>query len=266
MAERPVVHPRGTAGVVTKMTCRRPWLAVAVSLLAALPAVAADSPQAQGVARGAEEALLSSEMAGRILRIADEGEPFRKGDALVEFSCDAQRAEEDVARASEQGARARLDNQRRLEAAKSAGQLDLALADAQLAEAQAKIRAANAKARLCRVIAPYDGTVLKREARAHESVNVLAPLLRVARRGPLEVTVIVPASWLSWLKVGTPLAFTAAATGLRADGKLTRLGGGVDSASQTVEVRGELSGDTAAQLKPGMGGTAVFRAPAGTGQ
>jgi len=241
---------------------RRP---VAALLLAAgaTAAAAADAPQAQGVARGAEEALLSSEMAGRILRIADEGESFRKGDVLVEFACDGQRAEEDVARAAEQGARARLDNQKRLEAAKSAGQLDLALADAQLAEAQAKIRAASAKSRLCRVMAPYEGTILKREARSHESVNVLAPLLRVARRGTLEVTVIVPASWLSWLKGGAPLAFTAAATGQRTEGRVSRLGGAVDSSSQTIEIRGDLANDGAGSLKPGMAGMVTFRSPAG---
>lgn len=237
---------------------RRAGLAVALALMST-PALAADPLQAQGVVRGADEALLSSEMAGRILRIADEGESFHKGDTLVEFSCDGQRAEEDVARATEQGARARLENQRRLEAAKSAGALDLALAEAQLAESQAKIRAANAKTRLCRVTAPYDGTVLKREAKPHESVNVLAPLLRVARKGALEVVVIVPASWLTWLKAGMPLAFTATATGQRAEGKLTRLGGAVDSGSQTVEVRGELAGE--AGLRPGMAGGAQFRGP-----
>lgn len=239
---------------------------VALVLAMTAPPVAADPSAAQGVVRGAEDALLSSEMAGRILRIADEGEAFHKGDALVEFACDAQRAEEDVGRATEQGARARLDNQRRLEATKSAGQLDLALAEAQLAESLARVRVASAKARLCRILAPYDGTVLKREAKLHESVNILAPLLRVARRGPLEVTVIVPAAWLSWLKTGTPFTFTAAATGQRTEGKITRLGGAVDSGSQTLEVRGELAPDPGNPLRPGMAGGVGFKGPAGPGQ
>jgi RND family efflux transporter MFP subunit len=224
-----------------------------------VPALAADAPQAQGVARGADEALLSSEMAGRIVRIHDDGEAFHKGDVLAEFACDAQRAEEDVARAMEQGARAKLDNQRRLDAAKSAGQLDLALAEAQLAEGQARSRAAAAKVRLCRIAAPYDGVVLKREARPHESVNILAPLLRVARKGNLELTVIVPANWLAWLKPGAPLSFAAGATGARSEGKVVRVGGGVDPSSQTVEIKGELAADPTGAVKPGMAGAVVFR-------
>lgn len=240
----------------------RPFLLAMMLGAAGAAAHAAEPVQAQGVLRGAEEALLSSEMAGRIVRIQDDGDSFHKGEVLVEFACDAQRAEEDVARALEQGARAKLDNQRRLEAAKSAGQLDLALAEAQLAEGLARGRTAAAKSRLCRVVAPYDGVVLKREARPHESVNTLAPLLRVARKGNLELTVIVPAAWLPWLRPGMAVAFAAAAGG-RAEGKVTRIGGGVDSGSQTLEIRAELVADPAGALKPGMAGTVQLRPPGG---
>lgn len=219
--------------------------------------MAAEPLQAQGVARGADEALLSSEMAGRIVRIANDGDAFHKGDPLVEFSCDGQQAEEDMARAAEKGARARVENQRRLDAVQSAGQLDVALAEALVAEAVAKVRASIAKTRLCRVTAPYDGTILKREAKPYESVNVLAPLLRIARRGPMEVTAIVPAAWLAWLREGLPVTFVAGPTGQRVAGRITRLGGAVDSSSQTIEVRGELApGPT--NPKAGLAGLVTF--------
>jgi RND family efflux transporter MFP subunit len=239
-------------------------LALAAGLALAVPAslaAAEGGPSAQGVLKGAEEAQLSSEMPGRITRMAEEGETFRKGDTLVEFSCDMLRAEEDMARAAEQGARAQLDNQRRLEAVKSAGALDLAMAEARLSEAQARSRAAAAKGRLCRVLAPYDGVVLKRDAKPHESVNLMAPLLKVARRGTLEITIIAPAAWLPQIKTGMPFTFTAASTGQKADGKLTRLGASVDPASQTTELRGEVAADTGGALKPGMAGSVTFKAP-----
>ncbi|HTH16813.1 MAG TPA: efflux RND transporter periplasmic adaptor subunit [Magnetospirillum sp.] len=231
---------------------------IAMTAPAALVA-AEGGPSAQGVLKGAEEAQLSSEMPGRIARIAEEGETFHKGDTLVEFACDMLRAEEDMARAAEQGARAQVENQRRLEAVKSAGTLDVAMAEARLTEAQARTRGAAAKGRLCRVVAPYDGVVLKRDAKPHESVNLMAPLLKVARRGTLEITIIAPATWLPQLKPGLGFTF-AGATGQKADGKLTRIGAAVDPASQTLELRGEVSGEPAAGLKPGMAGNVVFRA------
>ena len=223
------------------------------------PTSAADQPSMQGVIRGAEEALLSSEMAGRIVRIADDGETFRKGETLVEFACENQRAEEDVARASEQGFRAQFDNQVRLESLKSGGALDRAMAEAHLAEAQARTRVTTAKSRLCRVVAPYDGFVIKREAKTHESVNLLAPLLRVARQGRLEVVVIAPAPLLRSFKLGTAITFTAATTGQQAQGKITHLGAGVDSSSQTFELRGELGSEQSGSLKPGLAGTVTFQ-------
>ncbi|MCR6629873.1 MAG: HlyD family efflux transporter periplasmic adaptor subunit [Magnetospirillum sp.] len=209
-------------------------VAALAAALAAPAARAADSPSAQGVLRGSEEALLSSEMPGKILRIAEDGDSFRKGDTLVEFACDLQRAEEDMAQAAVQGARAQADNQKRLDALKSGGQLDLAMAQAKLGEEQARERGGAAKVRLCRVAAPYDGVVLRREARPYESVNLMAPLLRVARRGKLEVVVIAPAAWLQGLKVGMPFVFATPA-GQQVEGKLIRLGAAVDSASQTFE-------------------------------
>jgi RND family efflux transporter MFP subunit len=232
---------------------------MAVALPAAVMA-AEGGPSAQGVLKGAEEAQLSSEMPGRITRMAEEGETFRKGDTLVEFSCDMLRAEEDMARAAEQGARAQLENQRRLEAVKSAGALDLAMAEARLSEAQARSRAAAAKGRLCRVTAPYDGIVLKRDAKPHESVNLMAPLLKVAKRGTLEITIIAPAAWLPQLKPGQAFTFAAASTGQKAEGKLTRLGASVDPASQTTELRGEIAAESSG-LKPGMAGSVTFKAP-----
>ena len=235
---------------------------LSLALLAAFSAPAQESHQAQGVLRGADEAVLSSEMAGRIVGIADEGDTFAKGDLLVEFACDSQKAEGDAARASDRAARARLDNQRRLAETRSAGRLEYDLAEAQQAESRAMIRVADAKASLCRVVAPFSGTVLKREARLHESVAVMAPLLRVARQGAAEVNIIVPASWLPWLKVGTVFAFTANATGERGEGKVTRLGGAVDSASQTMEIKGELTETAPVGLRSGLAGIVSFQAPA----
>lgn len=224
-------------------------------------ALAADAHMAQGVLRGDEQVQLSSEMPGKILRIADDGDRFRKGDTLVEFACDVQRAEEEMAVAAVSGAKAQAENQRRLVALETGGSLDLALAEAHFAEAAARERGNAAKARLCKVIAPYDGIVLKREARAFESVNLMAPLLRVARQGSLEVVVIAPARWLREVKVGMPLTFIPSGGGEPSTGEVISLGAGVDPSSQTFELRGRLKTGSTAVLRPGLSGSVALQVP-----
>lgn len=213
---------------------------------------------AQGVVRGPDEAVLSSEMAGRILAIAEDGTKFRKGDVLVEFSCDIERAEEDQARAAERAAAAHFENQARLEALQTAGRLDVAISEAQLAEARAKLRSASARRRFCSVLAPYDGLVLNRKMRPFESVSVMTPLLAVARGGKLEISAIAPADWLPALKPGMAFTFVPSATGRAIQGRLTRLNAEVDAASQTFEVRGEISTVLGADVRPGMSGSVSF--------
>lgn len=242
----------------------RAGMLLILCIMLAGPVMAQEGRQAQGVLRGAEEALLSSEMPGRIVGIAEEGATFSKGDTLVQFACDGQKAEEDAARATERQARAKVDNQRRLEATQSAGRLDVELAEAQQAESRARIRVAEARSSLCRVLAPYDGLVLKRSARLYESVGLMAPLIQIARRGPPEVTIIVPAAWLASLRMDMPFTFVSAATAEKSGGHVSHFSGSVDPSSQTLEIRGVLTSEIGGGLRSGMAGAVLFSAPATT--
>lgn len=240
---------------------------IALALLAALSAPAARAAggdaSAHGIVRASDQATLSSEMAGRVVRLPFEpGVPFAKGDVLAEFACEMVRAEVEAARAAERGAQVKLSHLRRLDKLAAAGGLDLALAEAGAVEGAARVKVATTREGFCHLRAPFDGLVLARLIEPQESVEVMKPLLRVARRGPLEVDVIAPVSWLPWLKPEAPLVFTTA-DGKSVEGRVLRIGASVDPASQTLEMRGRLQVEAGQGLLPGTGGSVSFRPAAG---
>jgi len=142
----------------------------------------------------------------------------------------------------------------------AAGTLDLALADADLEERRAKLRVADAKAALCSVHAPFDGVVLSREVERYESVNVMEPLLKIARTGTLRIAVIAPAHWLGWVRKGARFKFTPRGGKVASPGQIDKIGVTVDAASQTVKIEGVLD-DRSAELIAGVGGTVSFTVP-----
>jgi multidrug efflux pump subunit AcrA (membrane-fusion protein) len=78
----------------------------------------------------------------------------------------------------------------------------------------------------------------------------------------LELEMIVPSMWLSWLKPGSPLKVAIDETGKTYPATLSRLSGKVDAVSRSVKVYGRI--DTQSDtLLPGMSGHAIFSPPAG---
>lgn len=205
-----------------------------------------------------DETVLSSSMSGHIDKMpVDEGDRFKRNDVLVRFKCDILDGERAVARASVKGAEAKLENAKRLDQLGVSGTLDYQLAQSELDIARAELQVANAKGELCEVRAPFDGLVLRRDVQEHENVNTMTPLLKIARSGTVNVAIIAPAQWLSWVNVSMPFEFTPNGGSGAATGKVTKVGGEVDAASQTVKIEGVLS--TKGQLLiPGMGGTVYF--------
>ena len=63
---------------------------------------------------------------------------------------------------------------------------------------------------------------------------------------------------LSWLKAGSPFTLLVEETGQAYSGKVVALGAGIDPGSQTLSVRGEVSGNFP-ELLPGLGGVARFQ-------
>jgi membrane fusion protein (multidrug efflux system) len=251
----------------------RTWLAGFAMALCSTAAVAqkseqAGSPSAPG---GTTEvraqlvslhtATLSSEMAGRIDGIATRvGDHFRRGDVLVTFDCVVPRTQLARAQAVVTQVERTYEINRRAVAQKSTGQLELDIAAADVLKAKADLAAAEAVASKCSIAAPFAGVTVDQKAHEFEYATPGQPLLDVLDDRALEVELTTPSRWLGWLKPGASFQVRIDDTGKTYPGKVTRLGGRVDPASQSVKVIGEITGD-APGLMAGMSGHATATPP-----
>lgn len=95
--------------------------------------------------------------------------------------------------------------------------------------------------------AGIDGIVLEQHAQLGQRVAAAAPLYRIAKLSPLWLEIQAPLATAASLKPGAPVKLAGSEIG----GKLIAIGRAVDSASQTVLLRAEVS-HGAEQLTPGQ--------------
>ncbi|WP_430292857.1 efflux RND transporter periplasmic adaptor subunit [Pseudomonas sp. B1-22] len=251
------------------------WLGLGLSLYGACAAQgseqAADDPlldapapsgaaagDVRGVLRARDQAMLSSELSGRILEMPfAEGQTFLKGDVLVRFDCSAYQAQLNAAQAGAKAASEQLGHNRQLAALNSVGRFEVALAEAKLAEAQAQAQVYRVQVGRCAVLAPFDGQVVQRKAQPFESVSGGAPLLEIVDNRSLEIRLLVPSRWVSQLKVGQSFTFVPDETGQPLKVQVKRLGARIDEGSQMLPLIAALPAD-AKGLLAGMSGSARF--------
>lgn len=241
---------------------RRYGLVAVILLSASSAAMAADhSGSVRALLAPVNEAVLASELSARIAAIpVQNGAPFNKGDTLVAFDCAAFRASLAEARASLLGSDQTLQNLHHLAKLKSAGQLEVDLAEAEVAKARARLEAARVPVERCVLRAPFSGRVVERKAQPFESVVPGQPLLAILDDTQLEIRLVIPSVWLRWLKVGAPFQLSVDETGQVYTAKVARLGARVDAVSQSVGIIGIFDGKPPGVIA-GMSGSASFNPP-----
>jgi membrane fusion protein, multidrug efflux system len=254
----------------------RPLFAVALGFIAALDVTGSAAQQAEFSAplplpngppeiraqlTPREYTTLSSEMAGRIDRIGTRtGDPFHKGDVLVVFDCAVPHAQVAKARAVVTQAERTYAINQRLVTLKSMGQLELDVSGAEVQKAKADLAVAEAVESKCSITAPFSGVTVDQKAREFQYATPGQPLLDVLDDHGLEVELIAPSRWLSWLKPGYAFQVNIGETEKSYSAKITRLGGRVDPVSQSIKVIGEISAN-APELMSGMSGRANIVPP-----
>jgi membrane fusion protein, multidrug efflux system len=212
------------------------------------------------------EAMLSAEISGRIISVTKRaGGTFRKDETMVSFDCALFQARVDVARAALSAARTMFDSTSRMFALKSVGQYDVDLAKTQVEKGSAELAIQEYDASNCRITAPFDGRVTEVKVNPHESVKAGDELIGVLDNRNLELEVLVPSTWLRWLRSGVGFSVTLDATGRAYRAEVDRLGATVDAASQSVQVFGRFLGKPKDVLS-GMTGDVAFSPPEGGGQ
>lgn len=224
------------------------------------PAASAQAPAssaARGVLRAQDQAVLASELAGRIVELpVREGESFNKGEVLARFDCSAYQAQLTAAQAATRGANEELAHNRQLASLNSVGRFEVARAEARLAEAQAQASVYQVQVKRCSVVAPYDGQVVERKVQRYESVAAGAPLLEIVDNRTLEIHLLVPSRWMSKLKAGQTFSFVPDETATPLTATVKRLGARIDEGSQTLLLVASLPKSDG--LLAGMSGTASF--------
>lgn len=265
-----------TGAVTCRRTRRRPLLPIAALLTAfvggfvsAEEALPSDVGGAQGIVPEIRAQLtprqyttLSSEMSGRIDHLnAKVGAHFQKAEVLIEFDCALQRAQDARARAAQLQAEKTYTIDQRLVALKSMGQLELDVAGAEVQKAKADVAASEAVMSKCTIAAPFAGVTAEQKVHEFQYTTPGQALLDILDDHGLEIELIAPSRWLSWLKPGYLFNIHIDETDKTYPARITRLGGRVDPISQSIKIIGELTTD-APELMAGMSGRAMIVAPA----
>ena len=238
-------------------TPARATKAPAAPVLAAKPAPA-PQPAVRVLIKAPREARIASQMSGRITDLPLKmGQSFRRGDLLVGFDCVHQQAQLASSEASRMKADKMLSSKRSLAEMKAVSEMDVQLAEADLAQARAQLDQAKASVRDCRIVAPYDGSVVRVAANHSEFVGPGSPLIEIVERGTLHVEALVQSTWLTWMKPGQRFTITIDELGRDVVAEVMAIGARVDPVSQTIAITGKII-TSAPGLRAGMSGNARF--------
>ncbi len=217
--------------------------------------------QARLLLQPVREAALSSELTARILKIpVRDGDRFKRGDLLVRFDCALYQAQRDVARVELKSARTTLKNIRQLAELNSAGALDVALAQLEVEKKKSQLGMARIPVQHCRITAPFSGRVVAVRVHEHELVQSGQPLLEILDDGELELKLVIPSNWLSWIRPDRTFTLRMDETGANHSAKVSKIGARIDPVSQTLKVTGVFT-EPPPGLLAGMSGTAYFSPP-----
>ena len=200
--------------------------------------------------------ILSSEIAGKIQQLpVREGEGFREGEEIVAIDCAAYRARHAQVSAQVNRAARKLEAQRLLDMRGASGKAELDLAEIDLDAARAEQELAWLDVSRCSIKAPFSGRVAERKVQSFQYVTVGQPIIDILSDRDLELEMLAPSRFLSWLRPGTAFVLRIDELGRDFPAAVTRIGPRIDPVSQSVKVFGRIQGEFA-DLVPGMSGIA----------
>lgn len=224
-----------------------------------------DEELVRGVINASSESTVASKMTARILAMPyGEGQSFPAGALLARFDCSQITAELNAAKAAAAAYRKTYDTNVELDQYEAVGKNEVAVSKANLGKAEAEANAVAAQLSDCEVRAPFAGKVVEQIAHAREVAASGQPLLKIQSGRDVELELIVPSKWLTWLQPGAEFSFKIDETGNVIRGKVKRFGASVDPVSKTIRVTGVVT-ERSGLVLAGMSGTATFDDPRAAG-
>jgi membrane fusion protein, multidrug efflux system len=213
---------------------------------------------ARGIIRPVHQASIATELVAVVSKIAfEEGDRFKAGDLLIAFDCRKHRAEHASLLAQHREMKSALESNQYLERHKAIGKHDLEISQARVDKAAAEAEALRVRLDLCEIRAPFNGRIAELTINQFEIPSTGRPFLTIIEDGKLRIELILPSSWLRWLRDGAEFDFEVDETKSTLPGRVVRIGAAVEGVSQTIKVIGEF-GTAAPGILTGMSGTARF--------
>lgn len=217
----------------------------------------------RGIVKAEAEAMISSELVAQVKSLPfKEGQKFAKGDTILKFDCRRYLADLRAAEAEVETARVKVKTNTALKRHNAVGAEELEISNAKLNQTIATKEALSVKTDQCTIRAPFQGRIVERKIHEYEMPEAGSPLLKIVKDGNLELELIVPSNWLTWLRSNQTFTFKIDEIGSVLTANILQIGAVVDPISKTAMVSAKLVDATDA-VRPGMSGTAIFTPPNG---
>ncbi len=249
------------------MKCRRRIVCVCILLTGGaavseprVSAVAADTADAepvaerQGIIVPARRTRLVSRLDTVVKRVSvNVGDRFKRDDVLAEFDCAVERAALEEARLAHKLEKLKRDESRKQSDDKDGDEVMALRAEVALA----RLNHLREKAKYCKIIAPYDGRLIKVFSSPHEKVSALAPVLDVISDEGFEFHFFLPWEWRSRVPVGYRFNVTVGERNYEA--RLSAIALEADIVDRSFKAIAKVAGDD--NLPLGISATARFDMP-----
>ena len=220
----------------------------------------------QGALFAKESVILSNKMPGYVNKVlVDFGDKVKAGQVLAELEREEQELQVDAAESAVKQAqatyiRARGEYERAQQLfaeqivppqRRDAAEADYKVAEAGVHSAEKALAITQKRLRDTRIISPVDGFVQQRFVNPGEYLAAASKLLEVVIVNPLKLRTPVPERYARLAHIGLPLRIEVdALPGESFNGTLTRIAAGVDHATRSLLVEGEIPNPDG-KLRPG---------------
>lgn len=214
--------------------------------------------QSRAVVNSFDRTILSSEIGGKIVFMQkNNGDYFIKNDVLIKIDCSIYTAELDKIKVKRDLLKVKYDKTKQLSTFNSVGQFEVKTAELELQEQEQEIKIARINVERCEIKAPYSGRIVEKIASKYQNVKPQEELYEIVSSNSLEIRTVVPAKWLSWLKIDDEITINIDELNIDVKTKILQIDSVVDPKSQTVNLRAKIE-NPQDKIITGMSGTVTF--------
>lgn len=217
-----------------------------------------ESFSARAVIVSLDRTILSSEIAGKIVDFSkNEGDSFKKNDTLIKIDCSIYRAQKRKIEVEKEISKLELEKNKKLDSYGSIGTYEIKISQENYNKQKAESEIASINVSRCDIKAPFDGKIALKKVSKYQSIKPQDELLEIVSLNNLEARVVVPSSWLVWLKKDMEFELNIDETKTTVKAKVQQIDAIVDPTSQTISIRAKLL-KPFENIIPGMSATANF--------